>query len=125
MKFESMTEPLKVLSIMDLSNKAHKDEKYSELAVRAAQNLGFQGDDLDGALRWLDNVAAETEEAGTVAEINDVASVMAESTGQYDSTVKDVDSTAKECPNCKGTGVIDKSNDTEPCPNCAGQGTIT
>lgn len=60
-----------VTCLHDLRTRAHADERYAQLAVRASHNLGGpSGDDLRAALRWLDLNAMETEESGVVDEVN-------------------------------------------------------
>lgn len=63
----------KLKSLYDLRTRAKEDPRYEELAVRAAQNLGAGAHvvSLDGAMRWLNLNANETDsESGVVAEVN-------------------------------------------------------
>jgi len=60
----------KVVSIGDLRQRAGKDEKYHQLAMIAASNLGGSPKNLDDAIDWLNTNAMETDEDGVVGEIN-------------------------------------------------------
>lgn len=61
----------RVSSLYDLKYRAASSQKYVDLAIRAARNLG--GEDIttfDKAIHWLNLNASETSERGVVAEIN-------------------------------------------------------
>jgi len=63
----------KVTSLGELQRLGLADERYAELAVKAAQNLGASGDratTFDGAMQWLRTNAQETSEVGVVDEVN-------------------------------------------------------
>lgn len=60
----------KVSSLHELRTLAGQDDRYRQLAIVAAQNLGGAPADLRAALRWLAVNADETDEAGVVAEVN-------------------------------------------------------
>lgn len=67
-----------VRSIMELDRKARENERYYDLAISAAKNLGWdegraptQATKLASAIRWLNTNANEVgDEDGVVAEIN-------------------------------------------------------
>ena len=62
----------KIKSLGELRRLAREDARYLALAVAAANNLGgnVKDGDLDGAMRWLNMNADETDEAGVVKEVN-------------------------------------------------------
>lgn len=60
----------KVTSLYDLRRRAGTDQRYVELALIAARNLGGDVQDLGEAMRWLGLNATETSERWVVAEIN-------------------------------------------------------
>ena len=61
-----------VISLYDLRRKAMDDPRYGELAIGAAQNLGGNPIDVDGAFRWFNLSMMETgeDEQSIVNEIN-------------------------------------------------------
>lgn len=60
----------KVVSIGDLRQRAAKDQRYLQLAMISARNLGGSPKNLDDAINWLNTNAMETDEDGVVGEIN-------------------------------------------------------
>lgn len=60
----------KVVSIGDLRQRAGRDERYHQLTMIAASNLGGSPKNLDDAINWLNTNAMETDEDGVVGEIN-------------------------------------------------------
>ena len=60
----------KVASIGDLFLRALTDERYANLALISASNLGGEGKTLSEARRWLELNASEGTEEGVVQEIN-------------------------------------------------------
>lgn len=61
-----------VTSLYDLRTRAKTDPRYLQLAISAAQNLGGNPIDLDGAIRWFNLSMMETgeDEGSIVNEIN-------------------------------------------------------
>jgi len=60
-----------ITTLMELAYKAARNEKYEELAILAARNLGGDtGRNLQECLDWLEINAMETNEEGVVDEIN-------------------------------------------------------
>jgi len=60
----------KITNLAELRMKAQQDPRYAKLAMVAASNLGGNPKDLEGALRWLNLNAQETDERGVVGEVN-------------------------------------------------------
>lgn len=50
-------------TLMDLRNRASRDERYKLLALDAALNLGKECADLDSAMQWLETNANEAQYA--------------------------------------------------------------
>jgi len=75
-KSKNSTNISKVVSIMDLNWKCNDEkeplrEKYIQLAIASAQNLGGASKlTVDQAIDWLKINASETDEDGVVDEIN-------------------------------------------------------
>ena len=66
-----MSKLLPVKSLGDLRQKAKVDERYAQLVIDSAANLGGDlGDSFEQALNWLEMNAMETSEEGVVEEIN-------------------------------------------------------
>jgi hypothetical protein len=57
-------------SLNELRNLADKDPAYAKLALRGSANLGGPDDNLDKAIQWLFTTALETDERGTLREVN-------------------------------------------------------
>lgn len=60
----------KVTSLNELENLASENQRYQQLAIIAAQNLGGALNELEAAMRWLRTNAMETTEEGVVEEVN-------------------------------------------------------
>ena len=59
-----------VQSFAQLRCKAKKDENYKRLTLLAANTYGFIGDNLNDALRWLEDEIQESGEDDVITEIN-------------------------------------------------------
>ena len=59
-----------VRTLGELYMKARSDPQYEKLAIEAAKNLGGNIRNLRDAKEWLDTNAMETDEEGTVDEVN-------------------------------------------------------
>ena len=60
----------RVHSLAELFQLAHTDDKYRQLLMISAQNLGGDPKTVQGAEQWLRINAMETSEEGVVEEIN-------------------------------------------------------
>ena len=61
-----------IQSLAQLNTKAQRDERYKNLAIVAANNLGgaVKEGDYQSAIRWLKVSAMESDEDGVVEEVN-------------------------------------------------------
>jgi hypothetical protein len=60
-----------VYSFAQLKAKAQKDERYKQLAIVAAKNLGGDvEEDLSAALKWLETCIADSDEDEVIEEVN-------------------------------------------------------